>query len=598
MEDNINLDDEEYTEKNILNVEEKKKLIKKLLLKFINRVHDRPLLLREAISFKNWKIKAGIKQEESNIATPKIKKIKKKIKKKKTIKKEKKEGEIDIKSICINNSNNNNLNQDIIEYISNRDITEEKKDGKKKIKKIIKKSSIKKKLLLDDESEKNSMETNLTNLTSPCLIINEKLDEIEKEIPILNNNNIKDTKSNLSNKKITKKKKIIKKKSKKIEDNKEFENITNKENKNEQNENKIKKIVKKKIKKIENELPLEQKDEENIQPVNTKIILTEPNNNINSIEEKIKNENEEKPKKKKRIKTAKIKKKENTNEKEKENTENKPTPEENELIINNNIIEEKKDFISKSSNEQYKIDSDIKNPDSKVQFSEGVSQKNLSSIDFYHNRGKDSYIDLRAIAKLEKIEFSEDSDEEEKIKKKKKKKKKKIRKEGEREYTQEEKSKIKIYKKAMHLLRKAIKSYKKRNNADEYEDRFKFWKNIVISSNHDIEYKKEINQHLINEPKQIDNDDELNNYNNKEQKIKNLNDLIETNNKTNNEIIQILKNTDDKQFNNLEIDIYDKILTENNKKISCYKLFCLYYNYRENNSFIKKVFLKKWNKMI
>ena len=563
MEDNINLDDEEYTEKNILDVEEKKKLIKKLLIKFINRIHDRPLLLREAISFKNWKIKAGIKQEESNIATPKIKKIKKKIKKKKTIKKEKKEGESDIKNISINNSNNNNLNQDIIEYISNRDITEEKKDGKKKIKKIIKKSSFKKKLLLDDEFEKNSMETNLTNLTSPCLIINEKLDEIEKETPISNNNNnIDDKKSNLSNKKITKKKKIIKKKSKKIEENKEFENITNKENKN----------------------------EDSIQSINTKINLTEPNNNINSIEEKIKNENEVKPKKKNRIKTAKKKKK--------ETTENNPTPEENELIINNNIIEDKKDFISKSSNEQYQIDTDIKNVDLKVKFSEGVSQKNLSSIDFYHNRGKDSYLDLRALAKLEKVEFSQDSDEEEKIKKKKKKKKKKIRKKGEKEYTQEEKSKIKIYKKAMLLLRKAIKSYKKRKSVNEYENKFKFWKNIAINSKHDNEYKKDINENIINQPKQIDNDDNLNNYNNKEQKIEYLNNLSKTGNKTNNEIIQILKNTDDRHFNNLEIDVYDKILKENNKKTSCYKLFCLYYNFRENISFRKKVFFKKWNKMI
>ena len=34
---------------------------------------------------------------------------------------------------------------------------------------------------------------------------------------------------------------------------------------------------------------------------------------------------------------------------------------------------------------------------------------------------------------------------------------KKIKKEDEREYTQEEKAKIKIYKKANHLLRKVIK---------------------------------------------------------------------------------------------------------------------------------------------
>ena len=35
----------------------------------------------------------------------------------------------------------------------------------------------------------------------------------------------------------------------------------------------------------------------------------------------------------------------------------------------------------------------------------------------------------------------------------------------------------------MHLLRKAIRSYKKRNNKNEYEDRFKLWKNLIFSNN-------------------------------------------------------------------------------------------------------------------
>ena len=34
----------------------------------------------------------------------------------------------------------------------------------------------------------------------------------------------------------------------------------------------------------------------------------------------------------------------------------------------------------------------------------------------------------------------------------------------------------------MHLLRKAIRSYKKRNNKNEYEDRFKLWKNLIFSN--------------------------------------------------------------------------------------------------------------------
>ena len=50
-------------------------------------------------------------------------------------------------------------------------------------------------------------------------------------------------------------------------------------------------------------------------------------------------------------------------------------------------------------------------------------------MDFYHNRGKDSNLDLRALEKLEKIDFSEESEEEIKPKKKKKKSKKKKKKE-------------------------------------------------------------------------------------------------------------------------------------------------------------------------
>ena len=171
----------------------------------------------------------------------------------------------------------------------------------------------------------------------------------------------------------------------------------------------------------------------------------------------------------------------------------------------------------------------------------------------------------------------------------------------------------------MHLLRKVIKGYKKRNNINknEYKIRFKFWKNLINqknvinnNSNNDsikdngIETNQENGMVIINNNNiiEINKDkkeikDELNINNNKEEKINDLNKLIEINNKTNNEIIGILKNIDDKQFNNFESDIYKKILTENNKKISCYKLFCLYYNYKKNFSFLKKTCFKKWNKM-
>ena len=57
-------------------------------------------------------------------------------------------------------------------------------------------------------------------------------------------------------------------------------------------------------------------------------------------------------------------------------------------------------------------------------------------MDFYHNRGKDSNLDLRSLEHLEKIDFSEES-EEEVIKKPKKKKKKKKKKNKEKEETKE-----------------------------------------------------------------------------------------------------------------------------------------------------------------
>ena len=56
-------------------------------------------------------------------------------------------------------------------------------------------------------------------------------------------------------------------------------------------------------------------------------------------------------------------------------------------------------------------------------------------MDFYHNRGKDSNLDLRSLENLEKIDFSEESEEEviKKPKKKKKKSKKKKNKEDNKE---------------------------------------------------------------------------------------------------------------------------------------------------------------------
>ena len=49
---------------------------------------------------------------------------------------------------------------------------------------------------------------------------------------------------------------------------------------------------------------------------------------------------------------------------------------------------------------------------SKIKFTEDVSNKK-KDVDFYHNRGKDSSLNLNEIENLDKIEFSEESEEEE-----------------------------------------------------------------------------------------------------------------------------------------------------------------------------------------
>ena len=80
----------------------------------------------------------------------------------------------------------------------------------------------------------------------------------------------------------------------------------------------------------------------------------------------------------------------------------------------------------------------------------------------------------------------EDYDDEGKSSKKKKKKKDKSKKEEqdeeekEEEFPEEEKKLYKIYKRAFHLLRKAIRSYNRRNKIESEKDleiRFNKWKN-------------------------------------------------------------------------------------------------------------------------
>ena len=179
---------------------------------------------------------------------------------------------------------------------------------------------------------------------------------------------------------------------------------------------------------------------------------------------------------------------------------------------------------------------------SKVQFkTDDEDSQKKKEPDFYHNYGKDSHLDLRAIDSLDLVDFSEDTSEDDAKKVKKKKKTNKIKKNGDniskdeinpdianieitqdddsdekkkfnkkkkkkngREYTKEEKAQIKSYKRAFHLLRKAIRSYKKRKKTkNEFNDNivldkhFTKWKNIFM--NKDKENNKDRNEENKND---------------------------------------------------------------------------------------------------
>ena len=125
------------------------------------------------------------------------------------------------------------------------------------------------------------------------------------------------------------------------------------------------------------------------------------------------------------------------------------------------------------------------------------------------------------------ITQEDDDDEEGKSSKKKKKKKNKSKKEEqdeeekEEEFTEEEKKLYKIYKRAFHLLRKAIRSYNRRNKIEpekDLENRFNKWKN----ENAPIESVKKnlIGEYIKDEEIKETNDTNLNKE--KEEEIKQL----------------------------------------------------------------------------
>ena len=274
------------------------------------------------------------------------------------------------------------------------------------------------------------------------------------------------------------------------------------------------------------------------------------------------------------------------------------------------------------------------------------------------------------------IEITQDDDSEERKKFNKKKKKK-----NEREFTKEEKARIKILKRAFHLLRRAIRSFKKRKKTKKefnenilLDKHFTKWKNIFMNKdkesnkdrkeenkneglsfsgkklgeeiiknnidishdnegeNNDMELIKIENKNKIEENLRYknyresqdssnnneealaeadeaknnkkDNDEKENSESKKNNLLFKLFDLVKSNYKTQNGTIDIIKRTDEKIFDKIELEKYVNLLEENNKRIYAYQIFCLFANYNENphycmkNNNPKRFYFNCWNKNI
>mgnify|MGYP003571320303 CR=1 FL=1 len=283
----------------------------------------------------------------------------------------------------------------------------------------------------------------------------------------------------------------------------------------------------------------------------------------------------------------------------------------------------------------------------------------------YHNLGKDSRIDLNAIIDSDLMDYSEDTSEDEikkkkKVKKSKKKgeefskdeinpdiinieitqdddesdnksKKNKKKKKTKRVFTKEEKELIKIYKRAYHLLRRAIRSFKKRNKANEefkqsleLNNYFIKWKNKfrntidipkldneekegnnnleenkneeedTSNNNNILDIKKE---ELNNNESKEDLNEDNNNNNfelNKNNIVNKLTELAQINNRIQNETIDNIKNANEDTFKDIYLDQYIKLIENNNQNIYAYKILCLYVKFNKKFIYMKTSNPKQW----
>ena len=212
--------------------------------------------------------------------------------------------------------------------------------------------------------------------------------------------------------------------------------------------NKEKKEEKNKIKKKNNNKTKNVKEKEDKKGANKKTDILNNEDNAQKIIENNEYKNENKNiTKNTNLEKKEIKKEEDKYKYHKEEKSPIIEADKNNELKYEKENEEGKNKLVNSEEEKKKNDDKIKPDDnklskinSKVQFSNEVSNKQ-ADIDFYHNRGKDSRLDLRSVELLDKIEISSESEEEiQKTKKKKKKSKKKKKKRDNKENEKEEES--------------------------------------------------------------------------------------------------------------------------------------------------------------
>ena len=128
------------------------------------------------------------------------------------------------------------------------------------------------------------------------------------------------------------------------------------------------------------------------------------------------------------------------------------------------------------------------------------------------------------------------------------------------------------------------------------------------------EEKKEQNKKLEEEIKEQNEDknekeiNEDNNLENPEKKQENIlsyiNEIIELNNKVQNDTFNVIKRTNHQIYDKIIPEKLIEIIESNNKRVVSYKLFCLYTNYDENSSFMtkkkdpKKFYFNYWHKKL